>query len=168
MPADRHGGRLLRRAGPPDAEGAIVRVGPADAGWSYLGFSAHRLAPGDGIRRPSADEERLGIALEGRASIRIGDELFTGVGSRDSVFDGPPPPVVLAAPGTDLEVRAETPTLIALTTAPAGPIERTALIGADEILVEARGSGNTARRIHHLLPPAAEAGRLIAFEVFTP
>ena len=33
---------------------------------------------------------------------------------------------------------------------------------------EARGAGNTARRIHHLLPPAAEAGRLIAFEVFTP
>jgi 5-deoxy-glucuronate isomerase len=38
----------------------------------------------------------------------------------------------------------------------------------EEILVEARGTGQTARKIHHLLPPTAEAGRLIAFEVFTP
>ena len=38
----------------------------------------------------------------------------------------------------------------------------------DEILVEIRGTGQTERRIHHLLPPAAEAGRLIVFEVFTP
>jgi len=34
--------------------------------------------------------------------------------------------------------------------------------------VETRGSGVTERRIHHLLPPNAEAGRLILFEVFTP
>ena len=38
----------------------------------------------------------------------------------------------------------------------------------DEILVEIRGAGQAERRIHHLLPPAAEAGRLVAFEVFTP
>jgi 5-deoxy-glucuronate isomerase len=47
-------------------------------------------------------------------------------------------------------------------------VSRTALVPPDEILVESRGEGQTARRIHHLLPPAAEAGRLIAFEVFTP
>jgi len=143
-------------------------VGPADADWSYLGFSAHRLAPGAGIRRPPAAEERLVLVLEGRVTVRLGEQAFAGVGSRDGVFDGPPAPVVLAAPGTDLEVRAETPALVGLATAPAGPVERTAVIRADEVLVEARGSGNTARRIHHLLPPSAEAGRLIAFEVFTP
>jgi 5-deoxy-glucuronate isomerase len=52
--------------------------------------------------------------------------------------------------------------------APGGAVRRTACIDPAAILVEQRGSGNTARRIHHLLPPAAEAGRLIAFEVFTP
>jgi 5-deoxy-glucuronate isomerase len=145
-----------------------VSVSPADAGWSYVGFSAHRLAPGAVIRRPSAAEERLVLVLEGRAAVRVGGQEFAGVGSRDGIFDGPPAPVILAAPGTDLEVRAETAALIGLATAPAGPVERTTLVRADEILVEARGSGNTARRIHHLLPPAADAGRLIAFEVFTP
>jgi 5-deoxy-glucuronate isomerase len=167
-PADRYRGRLLRRAGPPDAEGTILGVSAADAGWSYVGFSAHRLTAGAVIRRPSADEERLILVLEGRATVRVSSETFAEVGGRDSVFDGPPAPVILAAPQTELEVRAETTALIGLATAPAGPIERTALIPGDEILVESRGSGNTARQIHHLLPPAAEAGRLIAFEVFTP
>jgi len=168
MPADQYRGRLLRRAAPPGADGSIVSVSPADARWSYVGFSAQRLASGAVIRRPSAAEERLVLVLEGRATVRVGAHEFADVGSRDSVFDGPPAPVLLAAPGTDLEVRADTAALIALATAPAGPVERTALVGADEILVEARGSGTTARRIHHLMPPAAEAGRLIAFEVFTP
>jgi 5-deoxy-glucuronate isomerase len=168
MPVDQLRGRLLRRAAPPGPDGSIVGVSPADAGWSYVGFSVHRLAPGAAIRRASAPDERLVLVLEGRATVRIDTAVFAEVGTRESVFDGPPPPVILAAPGTDIEVRAKTPTLIAVATAPAGPIERTALIAGDQILVEARGSGNTARRIHHLLPPAAEAGRLIAFEVFTP
>jgi 5-deoxy-glucuronate isomerase len=145
-----------------------VRLTPADAGWSYVGFSAHRLAPGGTIHRPEAAEERLVLVLEGRATIRIGTNVFAEVGNRDSVFDGPPAPVILAAPGSDLAARADTQALIGLATAPAGRVERTALIDTDEILVESRGSGNTARRIHHLLPPAADAGRLIAFEVFTP
>jgi 5-deoxy-glucuronate isomerase len=168
VPANRYRGRLLRRAGPADAEGSIVKVSPADAEWSYVGFSAHRLAPGAEIRRPAAAEERLVLVLEGRATVRVGAQAFAQIGSRDSVFDGPPAPVVLAAPDTPLEIRAESATLIGLATAPAGPIRRTALIDGDAILVESRGSGNTARRIHHLLPSAAEAGRLIAFEVFTP
>jgi 5-deoxy-glucuronate isomerase len=46
-------------------------------------------------------------------------------------------------------------------------VRRTALIAPGEITVETRGSGRTERRVHHLLPPEAEAGRLIAFEVFT-
>jgi 5-deoxy-glucuronate isomerase len=168
VPADRYRGRLLRRAGPPDAEGSIVRISPADAEWSYVGFSAHRLAPGAVIRRPAAAEERLVLVLEGRATVRVGSQAFGEIGSRDSVFDGPPAPVVLAAPETELEIRAETAALIGLATAPAGSVRRTALIDGDGILVESRGSGNTARRIHHLLPPAAEAGRLIVYEVFTP
>ena len=90
------------------------------------------------------------------------------MGSRDSVFDGPPCPVLLVEPGLDLIVTAETAALVAIAAAPAGPIRRTALIAPEDILVETRGEGPTTRRIHHLLPPAAEAGRLIAFEAYTP
>jgi 5-deoxy-glucuronate isomerase len=76
--------------------------------------------------------------------------------------------VILVEPGVDLEVRAETPALVAIAAAPGGSVRRTAVTDPRDVLVEERGVGNTRRRVHHLLPPSAEAGRLIAFEVVTP
>ena len=160
--------RLLRHSAAPGNDGAIVRIDPDSAGWEYLGFAAHRLAPGQCASRSADDQERLVLVLEGRASVQLGDRDLGVVGSRTTVFDGPPPPVILAAPGQPALVEAETDALVVIAAAPGGPVRRTAAIEPDSILVESRGSGQTARRIHHLLPPEAEAGRLIAFEVFTP
>ena len=164
----RHRGRLHRRVTRPGPDGAIVAIDAASAGWSVLDVVAYRLVAGQAVRRPADDRERLVLVLEGRAAIRAGDRDFGVVGSRATVFDGPPPPVVLVAPGPPLEIVAEAEALVIVASAPAGPVGRTACIMPDEILVEVRGAGQTERRIHHLLPPAAEAGRLIAFEVFTP
>ncbi len=159
---------LLRRASLPGPDGRIVGVEPPLAGWSHVGFAAHRLDPGQAVRAPADDRERLALVLEGRASVRAGPHDFGVVGSRRTVFDGPPPPVVIVAPGLPLEVVAEGEALVVVASAPGGPVRRTACMSPGEILVEVRGAGQTERRIHHLLPPAAEAGRLIAFEVFTP
>ena len=145
-----------------------MRVRPADAGWTYTSFDVHRLAPGAGVERPADDSEVLLLVLEGRVSVRAGDASFPDLGSRASVFDGPPPPMVLVEPGRPLAVVATADALVAIAAAPGGPIRRTALIGPADVLVETRGTGTTARRIHHLLPPAASAGRILAFEVFTP
>ena len=72
-------------------------------------------------------------------------------------------------PGLAVEVVAETDALVAVAAARGGPIRRTAVISPEGILVEDRGSGVTARRIHHLLPPGGDvAGRLIAVEAYTP
>ncbi len=161
-------GRILRRSSAPADDGTIVRVTPADAGWSYLSLAVHRLAPGAVVHRPTDGQEVLVLILEGRAAVRVGERDLGSLGSRGSVFDGPPPPVVLVAPGTDVEARAEEAALVAIAAAPAGAVRRTVAIAPDEVFVEARGSGNTARRIHHLLPPTAEAGRLIAYEVLVP
>lgn len=159
---------LLRRAAAPGPDGTIVSVDPASAGWQYVEFAAHRLASGQRAWRPADDRERLVLVLEGHAAVAAGDHDFGVVGSRDSVFDGPPPPVILVAPGMAVDMEARTDALLVVAAAPGGAVRRTACIEPSAILVEQRGSGSTARRIHHLLPPAAEAGRLIAFEVFTP
>jgi len=159
---------LLRRAAAAGPDGLIVAVDPGMAGWEYTDLAVYRLPAGQAASRAADDRERLVLVLEGRATVRAGDRDFGVVGSRVTVFDGPPPPVILVAPDTPVETTAVTDVLLALAGAPGGPVCRTALVQPDEILVEARGAGQTARRIHHLLPPAAEAGRLIAFEVFTP
>ena len=195
---------LLRRASAPGPDGLVQGVDPASAGWEYTTFHAYRLAPGQSVERPADDQERLVLILEGRASVRSGERDFGVLGSRESVFDGPPPPVVLLEPGRPLTVTgappagsgaspakpaaspagsgtspariaasptvtATSPALVVIAAAPDGAVRRTVAIPADEVLVENRGSGQTARRIHHLLPPGGDrAGRLIAFEVFTP
>jgi 5-deoxy-glucuronate isomerase len=159
---------LLRRAAARDASGLVCAIDPATAGWDWVTFHVYELAPGQGVARSADDQERVALVLEGHARVRAGDRDLGLVGSRTSVFDGPPAPVVLVEPGLAVSVVAETAALVAIAAAPGGSIGRTALIGPDEILVEARGEGSTARRIHHLLPPSTEAGRLIVFEAYTP
>ncbi len=159
---------LLRRAAAPAADGRIVAVDPATAGWSLLEASVYRLRAGQAVRRPGDGQERLVLVLEGHADVRVGSRDLGNLGSRLTVFDGPPPPVVLVAPGEPVELVARDSALVVVAGAPEGAIRRTACVRPSDILVEVRGSGQTERRIHHLLAPNAEAGRLIAFEVFTP
>jgi 5-deoxy-glucuronate isomerase len=162
-------GDLIRRAGPPDpATGRVHHISAKDAGWKYVGFDDYRLEAGSGLVRPADDHEVVLVVMEGSVTVRAGDQRYGSLGSRDSVFDGPPPPVLLLTPGVDLEVEAERPASVVVAKAPGADVRRTKLFEAQDIYVETRGSGITERRIHHLLPPTTEAGRLILFEVFTP
>jgi 5-deoxy-glucuronate isomerase len=161
--------QLHRKAPPPDvASGLVQAITPSDAGWRYVGFSEHRLTPGMALERHADERERAVVVLEGSATVVAGVQRWSSLGSRTSVFDGPPPPVLLLEPGSDLVVEAEAEATIIVADAPAAAIRRTMLFEPDDIHVETRGSGITERRIHHLLPPGVEAGRLILFEVFTP
>ncbi len=160
--------RLLRRAAAPREDGLVVSVTPESAGWDYVALAVHRLRPGQPLHRAADEQERLVLVLEGHASVRVSGRDLGLVGSRTTVFDGPAAPVLLVEPGTGVDLVAETDTLVAVAAAPGGDVHRTTLFAPGDILVESRGAGQTARRIHHLLPPDAQAGRLIAFEVFTP
>ena len=159
---------LLRRASLPSTDGVIVEVAAPSGGWEYIDMGAYRLRAGQRVQRAADDRERLVLVLEGRAAVCVGSNDYGVIGSRETVFDGPPPPVVLVAAGQPMDVVADTGALVVVAGAPGGEVRRTVCIAPEEIRVEARGTGRTARRIHHLLTPDAEAGRLIAFEVLTP
>jgi 5-deoxy-glucuronate isomerase len=159
---------LLRPAQTPDDLGAIHRLTPASAGWTWTSFDVHRLAPGGRVGRTGDDQEVLVLVLEGTARVRAGSLDAGPVGTRASVFDEPPAGVVLVAPGEDVEVVAEGAVLLALASAPGGDVRRTAVVDPDSIVVETRGHGPATRMIKNLLPPSAEAGRLIAVEAYTP
>jgi len=161
--------QLHRRAPDPDERSGLAHdLPPEAAGWDYVGFAEYLLTPGQGFERPRSERETAIIVLEGAATISLDARAYPSLGSRDSVFDGPPPPVMLIAPGTDIEVSAETAATIVIGDAPAAEARHTRLIEPDSILAETRGGGQTERRVHHLLPPAEEAGRLLLFEVYTP
>ena len=160
---------LHRPAGPADTEtGRVHGITAGDAGWRYVGFADYQLAPGQGLARPADDHEVVVIVLEGGATIRAGGKTYSSLGSREHVFDGPPPPVLLLEPGLAVEVEAEGAASVIVADAPAAEVRVTRLFEPPDLHVEVRGAGITERRIHHLLPPTTEAGRLILFEVFTP
>jgi 5-deoxy-glucuronate isomerase len=166
---------LLRRAGFPGIDGATVRVDPSTepaglggVGWHWISFAAHELVPGATLSRSGDDREVGVVVLEGSVRLRAGGRVFGEVGSRASVFEPIPAPVLLVEPGTSLEIAALSPARIALAGAPGGDLRTTRLIESSSIRVEARGSGQTARTVRHLLPPDAAAGRLILVEVVTP
>lgn len=163
------------RAAPAAPDGATIRIKAATeaadlggAGWHWISFSAHELEDGASMRRAGDDHEVAVVVLEGSVRIKAGGRSYPDVGSRASVFDPVPAPVLLVEPGTSIEVTALGPATIAIAAAPGGDTRETRLIEPGAIRVEARGAGQTARTIHHLLPPEAAAGRLIVVEVVTP
>ena len=160
---------LIRRAPlAPASDGRVHDITPAEAGWRYVGFADYRLGANMGLARAAAELERTVVVLEGSATISAGSRRWSSLGSRGSVFAPAAPPVLLLEPGLDLRVEAETDATIIVGEAPAADVRRTHLFEPGDIYVETRGSGITERRIHHLLPPTVEAGRLILFEVYTP
>ena len=161
-------GPLVRPAGMPDADGTIHRITPQNAGWTWTSFDAHRLTAGGRVERPGDDREVLVLVLEGTASVAVGGVAVGDIGTRASVFEEPPAGVVLCAPGEAVEVVAVGDVLLAIAAAPAGDVRRTAVVAPGTIRVESRGEGPSQRTIKNLLPPDAEAGRLIAVEAYTP
>ena len=166
---------LHRKASPPGPDGATIRVDPATepadlggTGWRWISFAAHSFEAGGLIARPADDQEVGLVVLEGTVTIRAGDRSFGELGSRASVFDSMPPPVLLVEPGRQLEVTALGPATVAMAAARGGQIRGTRLIEPTTMRIEARGAGQTARTVRHLLPPEARAGRLIMVEVLTP
>jgi 5-deoxy-glucuronate isomerase len=166
---------LHRRASSPGPEGVTIRVDPATepadlggAGWRWISFSAHALEAGVTITRPGDDREVGVVVLEGTVRLTAGGTSFGQVGSRASVFEPTPPPVLLVEPGRPIDVTAVGRATVALAAAPGAAFAETRLIEPAAMRVEARGAGQTARTVRHLLPPEAPAGRLIIVEVLTP
>jgi len=152
----------------PGPDGLLVSVTPASAGWSYVGFDVYRLGAGMRIELETSAREACAVVLEGRADISFGDRRWSGVGARESVFQGTPD-AVYAPPGGVLGVSASGGRCeVALCWAPATRGAEPALIRAAEIKPFTRGSGRTERTIHNILMEDRAAESLLVTEVLTP
>lgn len=160
---------LLRRArsgaGPSRA---LVSVEPDGKYWQHLYFAAHRLDTGGQLRGSTGTCETALVVLGGRCRVQAGERSFQRVGARADVWDQVPPAALLLPPGLSYEVQAESAVHLVVAGAVAAEGGEPHLITPAEVPVEQRGSGQTARTIHHVLGPAAPAARLIIFEVYTP
>ena len=159
--------RVHSRTG-PGPDGRVVSVTPALARWSYVGFDVYRLRDGARVTCDTSGREGLAVMLSGRADLAFGDDRWTDVGSRASVFDGPPDSVYVP-PGGELTVTATSETCeIALCWAPATRGVDPVMVRASEVRPFTRGSGVTLRTIHNLLMEDRPAESLLVTEVLTP
>ena len=160
---------LLVAARPsPSPDGLLVSVTPQSAGWSYVGFEVYRLARGATVDRAMEGREVCIVMLSGRADIKTGEHEWRGIGTRQTVFGGPPDAVYIP-PAGNLEVTGASDVCeVALCWAPAKRGAEPALIKASDVRQFKRGSGQTARTIHNILMEDRPAESLLVTEVLTP
>lgn len=149
-----------------DANGVLVDVTPAVAGWRMLDFQVVGVAADDGATLDAGGRELALVPLRGRAVVRV-DGVDHAL-ERDSVFDSLPQ-VLYLPPGSIAELRAQDgPFEYAVGGAPAEGRYPVRLFQPSEMRREVRGGGAAKRQVNHLLAAPMPAERLILFEVYVP
>ncbi len=160
--------RLLVRPQTPDADGTVVDVTPASAGWRYVGFAVHRPKPGDRVRRSTGDREHCLVAVTGTMDVEVDGTRFDGVGGRSSPFDDAPPGAVYVPAGASWTVTAVDGLELAVASAPARGLLEPRLIDPASMGTETRGEGTNVRHVRDILPETEPAESLLVVEVITP
>lgn len=158
---------LMRRAA--KTHGLVHDITPASAGWDYVGFVLHRLAPGDAIRHETGTTEVILVMVEGRAEVSAGATDFGEIGDRMDVFERTAPHCLYVPPGATIAATATSPCTIALCAAPSPGGRPAARIGPEGIALEDRGQGTNLRHINNIAMESRDvADGLLVTEVFTP
>ncbi len=152
----------------PNAEGAVHRITPESAGWTYVGFEVYHLKQGQTLTRETGDREACVVLVTGKANIRTGQAGWDNLGGRMDVFEKTPSTSVYVPNDERYEVEALTDVEIAVGTAPGKGNYPARLIAPEQVEVMDRGSGNMYRTIHNILPEKEPADSLLMVEVFTP
>jgi 5-deoxy-glucuronate isomerase len=158
--------KLLRK--PSGQGGRVIHVTPENAGWTYVGFDLHRLAPGETVADNSGRRELCLVFVSGKGRVHAGGEDLGVLGERMSPFAGKPWSVYLPA-GTEWSVEAGTTLELAVCSAPSlGGRLPVRVIAPDELGQEVRGKGTNTRYVTNILPEGEPADSLLVVEVITP
>ena len=146
----------------------IVEVTPRLAGWRYVGFSAHRLAPGEAMTVDRADHEICIVVLGGIVTVGQHGTTWREIGERSDVFDDRAPYAVYLPDGAGVAVKAHSAAQIAVASAPGRGTADARLIEPAQMKRSARGSGLNERFVCDILPQTEPALHLLVVEVRTP
>jgi 5-deoxy-glucuronate isomerase len=147
----------------------IVTVTPASAGWRYVGFSAHRLAPGERLeveRRPG--RELCLVVLSGVVTVCSAGAEHREIGQRRSVFEDLAPFAVYLPGTAPATVQAHAAAEVALCSAPGTGALPARLIEPGEVRRSVRGAELNTRYVNDVLPQDRPAESLLVTEVRTP
>jgi 5-deoxy-glucuronate isomerase len=159
--------RLLVKPSAMSTSGAVHRITPESAGWTYVGFEVLDLQPGEQAARETQGREACLIIMSGRASIMAGAESYGVLGERVSPFDGSPWSVYVPAKSS-WSVQAQSACELAIGWAPAEGRLPPRVIPPSKVGQETRGTGSNTRYVRNILPETEPAESLLIAEVITP
>ena len=152
----------------PAAErGRIHRITPESAGWTYVGFEVHRLAPGEFVASGTGEREVCLVLISGKGQVEIDGKNLGEIGERMSPFAGKPWSVYAPA-GSTWHIEAATEVELAVCSGPGGGAHAARLIGPDLVESLTRGTGTNTRHVENILPETEPAHSLLIVEVITP
>ncbi|MCL6485267.1 MAG: 5-deoxy-glucuronate isomerase, partial [Janthinobacterium lividum] len=146
----------------------IVEVTPASAGWTHVGFAAHRLAAGEAVKLDTGKRELCIVVLTGTLTVQAGEQRWEAIGNRASVFEDRSPYAVYVPLETQVCITAVSAAEVALCSAPATTHRPARLIEPSSMTRSVRGKGANTRYVCDILPQTAEADGLLVVEVITP
>ncbi|MGH9203152.1 MAG: 5-deoxy-glucuronate isomerase, partial [Vicinamibacterales bacterium] len=149
----------------PREPGLHVLQGRGDRGARELTSSRLYLNAGSRAQYVQPDEETVIVLQEGHGAFVTPDRTWPV--KRESVFTERATALCLP-PGVPLTVKADSTLEAVLVSAPAAGGGTIALIGPEEVTVNARGRGNYAREVHDLFVRDPHARRLMVGETFNP
>ena len=146
----------------------IVEVTPESAGWTHVGFAAHRLAAGEQLNLDTGSRELCIVVLTGTVTVQAGEQSWEAIGGRASVFEDRSPYAVYVPLDTKVSITAVDAAEVALCSAPATTHRPARLIEPAAMTRSVRGKGANTRYVCDILPQTAEADGLLVVEVLTP
>ena len=146
----------------------IVSVTPQSAGWQYISFSAHQLAPGESMTFSDPAKELCVVVLTGVVSAQADGFDWKEIGGRKSVFEDVSPHAVYLPPRARLTVTAKTATELAVAGGPAEGKFPVRLIEPAAMNRSVRGKGSNTRYVCDILPQNEPAESVLVVEVRTP
>jgi 5-deoxy-glucuronate isomerase len=158
----------------PAQSGSLISDIPlGTGGLRYVGFSVHRVMPGEQLALSSDDNELCIVVLSGKVSMVTegagGHLQFDSIGDRTSVFEDKSPYALYVPAASSVSITGEAEAEIAVTRAPSGPLELpTRLIKPEQMKRSVRGSGSNTRYVCDILPETEPANSLLVVEVITP
>lgn len=160
--------RLRIRPGAPGADGTVIDVTPASAGWSHVGFRLARLADGQQCSGGEAGREVCLVIVAGTADVTAGGQAFPGLGGRTTPFEARAPGAVYVPAGMPWCVTARGDAELAICSAPGGGQRAARVIDPARMSSEVRGAGTNTRYVRNILPETEPADSLLVVEVVTP
>jgi 5-deoxy-glucuronate isomerase len=162
---------LVHPALNPAADGTILDVTPASAGWSHVGFEVVALAPGVAAERDTREREVCVVVVSGTVAVVSRHGEWGDLGGRADPWSGAPDAAYLP-PRTAFSVASagDQPAEIGLCWAPVlhGGGARARILPGAEVEVETRGYGALERTVSPILMADREADSLLVCEVVTP